>query len=782
MKSVDRIILAIFFLEANHTCAYLSTPKLHTRGFIDALSRLQIRKRIQKREISRNYWKATPFRVRINPRMTSDDNNNISNEKGDDEEGDKRDIKFIRSMKKFLKCTLFPKLSFYVKSKMANMLAFIYGVLLTFLIVFVPVYSENQAAIQPVTLLETIIEDIDKRYVEKVDTNRMFEVGVKAMLQSLDPYTQFENKKDAADSYERLDGKYGGVGLVISGVTPKTVAQIDSEHRSTFSTTQDHIDSLHQGNIQENGESINDGNLDSIDVDNEENNFLDRLRERKLDKKTRKREIRVVSAFEGYAFNYGLRVGDRLVAVDNKSITSDTSTEDVRNILRGEPGSYVEISFEREGVKGTQTITMPRTIVKIRDVKLATLLGNEADGIGYIQLTGFSQNAGREVREAITHLQRAAEDANDGMISLKGLILDLRGNPGGLMTSAVDISSLLLPRNSDIVSARGRGFPPILYRSRVDPIVDSSTKIAVLVNGGTASAAEIVTGAVQDLDAGIVVGSDRTFGKGLVQTVEKKPFDTSLKFTVAKYYTPSGRCIQGIEYKKGTGPSAEEGGKYIEKQVSAEDRSTFYTKNGREVKDGGGIEADYKVSAPKASALEITLLRSGVISDFATQWCKTRKVTSNFEVDEQIYNEFQSFVEQKQKEGDINLRALYNNSLINLKKALESSGYEGSRKEVEKLEARIVREVLRDFQMYRADIKEDISQAILARHLPQSKLIKRSIQTDKQVLATLKLIKNDQRFCSLLAKGSVVEPKVGDSNVLNPAINSDTTSAFRFNW
>jgi carboxyl-terminal processing protease len=193
----------------------------------------------------------------------------------------------------------------------------------------------------------------------------------------------------------------------------------------------------------------------------------------------------------------------------------------------------VDVSFERDGVEGVQTVTIPRSVVRIRDVKLATLVGNPSDGIGYIQLTGFSSDAGREMRNAILYLQRQAEDATGGEKSLQGLILDLRGNPGGLLTSAVDVASLMVPKDSDIVSARGRGFPGVLYRSRVDPIVDKNTKVAVLINGGTASAAEIVAGALQDLDVGIVVGSDRTFGKGLVQNVEELPFQVSkpLKFS-----------------------------------------------------------------------------------------------------------------------------------------------------------------------------------------------------------------------------------------------------------
>ena len=168
--------------------------------------------------------------------------------------------------------------------------------------------------------------------------------------------------------------------------------------------------------------------------------------------------------------------------------------------------------------------------------------------VGYIQLSGFSQDAGLELYRSYVSLERQSFALSGQRLS--GLVLDLRGNPGGLLSSAVDVASLLVPKGSDLVSAQGRGFRGVLYRSNGDPIRDpAKTPLAVLVNSGTASAAEIVSGAVQDLDAGVVVGAGRTFGKGLVQNIESLSYDTALKFTVAKYYTPSGRCIQATEYK-----------------------------------------------------------------------------------------------------------------------------------------------------------------------------------------------------------------------------------------
>eukprot|EP00522_Entomoneis_paludosa_P009693 CAMPEP_0172450700 /NCGR_PEP_ID=MMETSP1065-20121228/8946_1 /TAXON_ID=265537 /ORGANISM="Amphiprora paludosa, Strain CCMP125" /LENGTH=888 /DNA_ID=CAMNT_0013202515 /DNA_START=438 /DNA_END=3104 /DNA_ORIENTATION=- len=652
--------------------------------------------------------------------------------------------------------------------------------------ILVPIYNQVDTLSQPVTLFETILSDLESGYVDPVDTNKLFETGVAAMLRSLDPYTEYEGPQEAVELNESIDGKYGGVGLVISGST-KPLPDASSgtttnakEEQDMTATPNDkaaeegvdipNIDGkpvASTSSFQPGMQSSTKGKMivalddeDGMDDDSEDaDDALVRQQEQRLTARMQQKGIRVVNAFENYAFDYGMRVGDKLVAIDDEPLSPGTTVEGVRNKLRGEPGTLVSISFERDGVQGVQTITMPRSVVRVRDVKLATFLGSPKDGIGYIQLSGFASETGREMRNAIHFLQRVSEDASGGDQSLQGLVLDLRGNPGGLLTSAVDVASLLVPKGSDIVSAKGRGFPGVLYRSRVDPILDSNTKLVVLVNRNTASAAEIVSGAIQDLDVGVVVGTDRTFGKGLVQNVEELPFKSALKFTVAKYYTPSGRCIQGIQYKEGGGLKVEDG-KYQEQRIAKKDRSVFYTKNGRVVRDGGGVEADVKVEAPKASALEVTLLRSGVLADFAAEWSKKHELTNNFNVDEDTYRNFQNYVMERQKNGEIELEAIYSNSLAELKKMLKQSGYKGSEREVESLQASIIRDVQRDFEKYRKDIKEDISQSILARYLPESMLIERGIKSDAQVAAAVKLMTAPNRFDKVLAR----EPASTESN------------------
>jgi len=501
--------------------------------------------------------------------------------------------------------------------------------------------------------------------------------------------------------------------------------------------------------VNDNGDDIN-----AKDSDEEGERAAETIAAKK--RKAKQEEIHVVGAFEGYAYDAGMRVGDKLLSVNDKNVEKMT-VEQVRNELRGVPGSTVSVGFLRDGVKGVQTLDLKRSIVKIRDVRLTTFVGDTNDAIGYIQLGGFSQDAGAEVRASIEALQDVAEREGNSK-KLEGLILDLRGNPGGLLTSAVDVSSLLVPKGSDIVSAKGRGFPSVLYRSSRNPLLDPECKLVVLVNGGTASAAEIVSGAVQDLDVGVILGGDRTYGKGLVQNVEELPYDTALKFTVAKYFTPSGRCIQSTNYNEGDSRG------FLATNVKDGDRQTFKTRAGRIIKDGGGIEVDVKVKPPRASALEVAILRSGVLEDFASKWSSTNSIESGFKVNDDLYKQFQVMVAEKEKSGEIpSLTSLYNQPLDTLKKQLKDSGYDSAARELKQLRASIRNEMAADFRKYEKDIKEDISNAILARYLPESMLLERSLITDTQVNGALKVIKDSDKFETILARrqGRDVGGRVG---------------------
>lgn len=221
-------------------------------------------------------------------------------------------------------------------------------------------------------------------------------------------------------------------------------------------------------------------------------------------------------------------------------------------------------------------------------------------------------------------------------------------------------------------------------------------------------------------------------------------------------------------------------------KVSEKDQNVFYTRSGREVKDSGGIEADLKVPAPSASALEVTLLRSGILKDFASEWSKKNQLSDNFSITDQLYREFQSYVNEKHKAGEINLTAIYAGPLKQLQKSLEESKYQVSKSELKSLESDIVREMIKDFDKYGKDIKEDLSNAILDRYLPDSMLLSRSLKTDVQVNAAMKLLRNSNEFNQLLARNTGVEgntlAKIGGSGVSTSKATEDLGVRLNLKW
>lgn len=271
-------------------------------------------------------------------------------------------------------------------------------------------------------------QDLDAGYVDDVDTKKLFETGVSAMLRSLDPYTEFEGRQEAQELNESVQGKYGGIGLVITGTTlPKPAPLSAGKAGNAAAAASGDSKILPQGALEDNTRLIDEDSVAMYDDDEEllmgGDSSVNRKQmakdERKAYDKAVERGIRVVNAFEGYAFDYGMRPGDKIVAVDGWRVEPGAPVEDVRNRLRGDPGSTVDITIERDRVEGETTLAVPRTLVQIADVKLATMIGKPSDGIGYIQLTGFTADAGREVRNALLSLQSAAEEATGGKGSLQ---------------------------------------------------------------------------------------------------------------------------------------------------------------------------------------------------------------------------------------------------------------------------------------------------------------------------------------------------------------------------
>ena len=342
--------------------------------------------------------------------------------------------------------------------------------------------------------------------------------------------------------------------------------------------------------------------------------------------KTKKDKLIVVEPYKGYAADKaGLKAGDAIVKVENISIANfDGNAGD---LLRGESGSKVNVTYLRQGKTNTATIT--RGAVEAKAVPLYTMVN---DDIGYIALAKFTATASQETLNALRELK--AEGANK-------LILDLRGNPGGLLREAITIVNFFVPKNQLVVTTKSKVEKyNKAYVTQRDP-VDTEIPLVVLIDGGSASASEIVSGSLQDLDRAVVIGT-RSFGKGLVQRPKQLTYGTQLKVTISRYYTPSGRCIQALDYW-----NRDEKGNAV--RVRQENYTEYKTKNGRSVFDGGGVQPDIDVAESKISPITKAIINDDYIFDFATEYYYKNGVSDlkSFQVTDVDFKDFKTFLKDR---------------------------------------------------------------------------------------------------------------------------------------
>lgn len=342
--------------------------------------------------------------------------------------------------------------------------------------------------------------------------------------------------------------------------------------------------------------------------------------------------LTVISPIEDSpASRLGIRPGDKIIEINGES-TYGYTTSDAAELLRGEAGTTVDITIERIGVPEPISYTLERAIITIRDVSYAGILEN---GTSYVRLTRFSRNAGGDIRRALL------EQKKKGMTSL---ILDLRHNPGGLLPAAVEVAQNFIPKGEEIVSTRGRDqVSHRRYASQIDPVCPD-IPIVVLVDEGSASASEIVSGALQDLDRAAIVGQP-TFGKGLVQSLVDFKDGNSLKVTTARYYTPSGRLIQKLDYFNDTEDSVLHAVPFTEKP---EFKERYYTKSGRIVYGGGGIMPDLEVATTSLDHYETDLLRTGYFYDFCSDYLSQNPEEKDASIDSAILAEFQDYLKGRE--------------------------------------------------------------------------------------------------------------------------------------
>lgn len=439
----------------------------------------------------------------------------------------------------------------------------------------------------------------------------------------------------------------------------------------------------------------------------------------------------VVEPYEGMpAFGAGLRAGDILLSIDGEDLKG-WPVDKVSEKLRGESGTTLFVRAKREGVADSLLeVKITRANIALPSVPYYTMF---ADSVGYIILNSFTENCARDVRLSLVDLK------NRGA---KKLILDLRGNGGGSLAEAVDIVGLFVPKGTQVVSTRGKlSQASQAFKTQREPL-DLTIPLVVLVDGQSASASEIVAGAIQDLDRGVVMGW-RTFGKGLVQSVRELPYNSSLKITTSKYYTPSGRCVQKIDYSKAVRSKGEE-----DKTESAP--GEFYTLSGRPVKAAGGITPDVVLKELAVPNLLFYLANSDILFDFATDYAHSHPTIApvdDFVVNDSLYAAFKEAV----KASDFKYDRQSEKALAALKEVAAFEGYLDEASETfALLEKQLSHDIDRDFEYFDQRIRELLADELVSRYYYQRGAIIQAIKSDSTVFCARDLLADSVAYRAML--------------------------------
>jgi carboxyl-terminal processing protease len=428
------------------------------------------------------------------------------------------------------------------------------------------------------------------------------------------------------------------------------------------------------------------------------------------------------------AYKAGLQAGDKILTINGADATNK-SVSDVSQMLKGQPGTKLNLQIDRDNFKMDRVVI--RENVSIPNVAYYSRFD---DGIGYIKLTGFTQNSGKEVKDAFLKLKEQG--------SLTGLILDLRDNGGGLLNEAVTITNLFVKKGELVVSTKGKTPDRNKSYKTLSTPIDPNIPLVVLVNGMSASASEIVAGAIQDLDRGVIIG-ERTFGKGLVQNIIPLSYNTQMKVTVAKYYIPSGRCIQSVDYVHRDS---------LGRSVSIPDSLTnaFKTKGGRTVYDGAGINPDIAVEEHLYSNIALSLLSKYLFFDYANKFRREHDSilpAKDFKITDEIYADFVNWLQDK----DYDYVSRSEKMLADLKKTAETEQYyDELKQEFDLLESKMIHNKQADLEKFRPEIERILKNEIVARYYNQKGRVEAAIVDDKEVKLAREVLKDQKKYVSVL--------------------------------
>lgn len=510
-----------------------------------------------------------------------------------------------------------------------------------------------------------LFKELNTFYVDPIEPGKLVKTGVDAMLEDLDPYTNYITEADIEDYRFMTTGKYGGIGA----------------------------------SMRKKGE-----------------------------------EIYIGDVYENSpAQKAGLHPGDLVESIDNQVVKGKT-IDDLSSLLKGTPGTQISMKIKDPFTNTVLQKMVTRGEIEISSVPYYSLIGDQ-NNIAYVRLTQFTQGCARQVRDAFDSLKKAQP-------SLKGLVLDLRNNPGGLLDEAVSICNIFVDKGQLVVSTKGKIPDMDKDYKTTGPVWNKDLPLTVLVNHSSASASEIVAGTIQDLDRGVVIG-ERSYGKGLVQVVRPLGFNAKLKLTIARYYTPSGRCIQAIDYAH----------RNVDGSVGFVPDSlklSYKTKLGRTVKSGGGVMPDVQVKDEPMSMIAVTLYTKNYLFDYATEYARqhpTVAAASKFSLTDAEFNQFSKWLENK----DYSYKTETEAGLDSLKKtAIKENYYEGSKDGFEALKSKLSHDKKQDLLKHKDQVRHMLENEIASRYYFTRGRIAQGLQYDKELDKALALIGQQTEYSGLL--------------------------------
>lgn len=527
-------------------------------------------------------------------------------------------------------------------------------------------------------IFNSIFKELDMFYVDTIDPEKMIETGVNGMLSLTDPYTEYYPDEEVGSLKEMITGKYGGIGAAIRYYKAKD-------------------------------------------------------------------RIAIVEPTEGMpAAEAGVKAGDIILSVGGKDMVRGTMkpqefSSKVSEALRGEPGTSFILKVLRP-LKNDSTIMEFKITRKNIRTNPVPYYGMVHDSVGYLSLTGFTDNCAKDVKKAFIDLKERGA---------RSMIIDLRDNGGGSLQEAVDIVNLFVPKGQEIVVTKGKLRQAAgSYKTANEP-VDTEIPLAVLVNGGSASASEITSGSLQDLDRAVIVGT-RTYGKGLVQTTRPLPYNGTLKVTTSKYYIPSGRCIQAIDYAK---KNADGSVARIPDSLT----TVFHTAAGREVRDGGGIRPDIEVKGDKLPNILFYLMNDDLIFDYATQYCLDHPSLTDIDslvITDADYAGFKELVKSRDFKYDRESEKI----LKTLKEVAEFEGYmDGASEEFKALEKKLNHNLDRDLDYFAKPIKEQLAEEIATRYFYQKGAVMQRLKDDDDLKKAIEVLTNPEKYKLILSAPQVAQ-------------------------